>query len=138
MWTRSCRDAHHASVELLTSDTVKLTLRRQMTWSAGQHAYVILPSVSKLPTEAHPFTIASIPQSIDGSSELVFLIRAQGGFTARLRELATRKGAPSSVPAYIDGPYGNPPDLKGFSTCVLIAGGSGISYTLPLFLDIVR
>ncbi|KAL5487797.1 FRP1_3 [Sanghuangporus weigelae] len=145
IWTRSSSDAHRASVELLTSDTVKLTLRRRMNWTAGQHAYVILPSVSKLPTEAHPFTIASIPHSIsvNGSDEspekeVVFLIRAQSGFTERLREHASIKGIPSSVPAYIDGPYGNPPDLRSFSTCVLIAGGSGISYTLPLLLDIVH
>ena len=117
-----------------------------MNWTAGQHAYIILPSVSTLPIEAHPFTIASIPHSINGDGledeessekEVVFLIRGYSGFTGRLREHASVKSKPASVPAYIDGPYGIPPDLKSYSTCILIAGGSGISYTLPLLYDII-
>ena len=121
-----------ATVELLTDDTVRLTLRRKMTWNAGQHAYVVLPSVSNLPTEAHPFTIASIPQSLDGTKakgdrDVVFLIRGRSGFTKLLREHAmTQPNEP--VSAYIDGPYGCPPDLTIFSTCVLIAGKHRVLY----------
>ncbi|KAH8118598.1 ferric reductase NAD binding domain-containing protein [Phellopilus nigrolimitatus] len=141
IWSRKAPGHSHASIELLTHDTIRLTLRRKMRWAAGQHAYIILPSVSNLPTEAHPFTIASTCNSLDGreSSEkdVVFIIRGRTGFAKRLRDHASSKGASSSVPAYIDGPYGCPPDLKGFSTCVLIAGGSGVSYTLPLLLDLV-
>ena len=116
----------HATVELLTPDTIRLTLRRKMHWKAGQHAYVVLPSVSALPTEAHPFTIASIPHNLDGSDgpqekEVVFLIRGRNGFTKRLREHASQKIS-GSVAAYIDGPYGMPPNLKIYSTCILIAG----------------
>ena len=114
-----------------------------MHWAAGQHAYVILPSISTLPTEAHPFTIARIPGALDGSDghgekDVIFLVRGRSGFTARLREHASAKGAASSVPAFIDGPYGSPPDLRQFSTCVLFAGGSGVSYALPLLLDTIR
>ena len=143
IWSRKSSENHHARVELLTHDTVRLTLRRKMYWSPGQHAYVVLPSVSKLPTEAHPFTIASVPYAFDGSDgdaekDVVFLIKGQAGFTKRLREHASKKGASEYVPAYIDGPYGCPPNLKAFSTCVLIAGGSGVSYTLPLLQDIVQ
>ena len=149
----------NATVELLTPDTVRLTLRRKMSWKAGQHAYVVLPSVSNLPTEAHPFTIANIPQSLDGTEpkgerDVVFLIRGRTGFTKLLQEHAVTEPT-EPVAAYIDGPYGSPPDLTVFSTCVLIAGtemlslyvkivltksvgGSGVSYTLPLLLDIVR
>ena len=142
-WSRASSEAHQASIELLGSDTVRLTLRRKMHWAAGQHAYVILPSISRLPTEAHPFTIASIPDSLDGSAgpaekEVTFLIRGRSGFTGRLREHASFKGSAMSVPAFIDGPYGCPPDLRRFSTCILIAGGSGVSYILPLLLDTIR
>ncbi len=150
-----------AVIELVSSDTVRMTLRRKMYWRPGQHAYVILPTVSDLPNEAHPFTIASIPQQLAGSGlddsgerDVVFLIRARGGFTGRLRDYAARNGI-CRVPAFIDGPYGCPPDLTKFSTCILIAGpyvlffpldttdrmclgGSGVSYTLPLLLDLVR
>lgn len=142
-WSRASPEAHQASIELLGSDTIRLTLRRKMRWTAGQHAYLILPTVSSLPTEAHPFTIASIPDLLDGSAgtddkEVVFLIRGRSGFTGRLRGHASTKGAATSVPAFIDGPYGCPPDLRGFSTCILIVGGSGVSYALPLLLDTVR
>jgi ferric-chelate reductase len=114
-----------ATVELISQDTVRLTLRRCFNWRAGQHAYVILPTVSDLPTEAHPFTIASIPDPLKPTEasqdrDIVFLIRAREGFTSRLRELAT-KGV-CTVPALVDGPYGCPPDLTKYSTSILIAG----------------
>ncbi|GJE84448.1 ferric reductase family protein [Phanerochaete sordida] len=137
------KQKHHctATAELISADTVRLTLRRCFKWKPGQHAYVILPTVSSLPTEAHPFTIASIPESLDAPDEskerdVVFLIRAREGFTGRLRELAVN-GA-TTVPALVDGPYGCPPDLTRFSTSILVAGGSGVSYTLPLLLNLVR
>lgn len=143
VWSGTKSDYTQASIELLTHDTVRLTLRRRMHWQAGQHAYVVLPSISGLPTEAHPFTIASIPHALDGTEgpkdkDVVFLIRGRSGFTRRLREHASTKGNAGSVPAYIDGPYGCPPNLKTFSTCVLIAGGSGVSYTLPLLQDLIQ
>jgi ferric-chelate reductase len=65
-----------------------------------------------------------------------FLIRGREGFTGRLREHARDKKT-ATVPAFVDGPYGCPPDLTQYSTCILIAGGSGVSYTLPLLLDLV-
>lgn len=142
-WSSKRKDYGSATIELLTRDTVRLTLRRKIHWQAGQHAYVILPSVSNLPTEAHPFTIANIPHGLDGTEgseekNVTFIIRGRTGFTKRLREHASMKGAPGSVPAFIDGPYGSPPNLKTFSTCILIAGGSGVSYCLPLLLDLVQ
>ncbi|KZS97904.1 hypothetical protein SISNIDRAFT_423350 [Sistotremastrum niveocremeum HHB9708] len=131
-----------ATIELLGQDTTRVTLKSRMHWKAGQHAYLIMPSVSTIPTEAHPFTIASIPEALDGTQgpkekEIVFLIRGRNGFTGRLREHASLQGV-GTVTALIDGPYGCPPNLKQFSTCVLIAGGSGVSYTLPLLLDLVH
>ncbi|KAI0775988.1 hypothetical protein BD413DRAFT_257872 [Trametes elegans] len=135
-------DAGTAKVELVSPDTIRLTMRRKFSWRPGQHAYVVLPSVSDLPTEAHPFTIASIPSAMDGTDglkekDVVFLVRGRSGFTARLRDHATRNRE-TRVPAFVDGPYGCPPDLSKYSTCILIAGGSGVSYTLPLLLDLVH
>ncbi|PPQ99070.1 hypothetical protein CVT24_003630 [Panaeolus cyanescens] len=136
-WSRS--HAGDALVELLSEDTIRLTLTRRMSWTPGQHAYVILPSVSQMPFEAHPFTIASIPSNANdkGENDVVFLIRGREGFTRRLREHAVTSPG-SRVSAFLDGPYGCPPDLSQFTTCVLVAGGSGISYTLPLLLNLVR
>lgn len=122
-WSRS--HGGDALVELLSEDTIRLTLRRRLSWTPGQHAYVILPSVSKMPFEAHPFTIASIPSSVNekGEHDVVFLIRGRDGFTGRLREHAAGNPA-GRVSAFLDGPYGCPPDLRQFTTCVLVAGRS--------------
>jgi hypothetical protein len=67
---------------------------------------------------------ASIPNAKDSEdNELVFLIRARRGFTARLKELAqSSKDGSATVPAFVDGPYGCPPDPTEAATCVLIAG----------------
>lgn len=120
-----------ATVELVSNDTVRLTLLRRFSWKPGQHAYVTLPSISRLPFEAHPFTIASIPtrsrntnvNSSDDNS-VVFIIRGRSGMTGQLRQFAARENRFTvTVPALVDGPYGCPPDLLKFSTSILIAGG---------------
>ncbi|KAF9483940.1 hypothetical protein BDN70DRAFT_903886 [Pholiota conissans] len=134
MWSRDY--SGDALVELISEDTIRLTMSRRITWTPGQHAYVILPTISNLPFEAHPFTIASIPESGKQCS-VVFLIRGRSGFTQRLRQHAIKDHG-NRVPAFLDGPYGCPPDLTAYTTCILIAGGSGISYTLPLLLNLVR
>ncbi|KAF9219039.1 hypothetical protein BS17DRAFT_469519 [Gyrodon lividus] len=153
-----------ATVELLSEDFVRLHFHRpsHFHWTPGQTAYLIMPSVSRLPFEAHPFTIASFDSrlfsSVDeqssiekgnqtslaehalGSSmpfwkEVVFFINVRGGFTARLKEAASTG---QKVKVFVDGPYGPSPDLGSYDTSVLIAGGSGVSYTLPTLLDIIE
>ncbi|KAJ8523513.1 hypothetical protein ONZ45_g36 [Pleurotus djamor] len=138
-WRRTDSTSSTANVQLLAEDTIRLTVRMRTKWTPGQHAYIIMPTISKLPTEAHPFTIASIPMTTQGSNdnEAVFLIRGRGGFTRRLKKHAMEASS-EPVPVYVDGPYGCPPNLHEYSTCILIAGGSGISYTLGLFLDLIH
>ncbi|KAG2151663.1 ferric reductase NAD binding domain-containing protein [Suillus bovinus] len=151
-----------AMTEMLSEDVVRLCLRRppHFHWSPGQTAYLIMPSVSTLPFEAHPFTIASFdssllstpntedqsgsgedyePQVLGSSApfwkELVFLVNVHGGFTKKLKEVAATKGM---VKVFVDGPYGSSPDLDSYDTSVFVAGGSGISYTLPVFLSVIE
>ncbi|KAG2072169.1 hypothetical protein BDR04DRAFT_1014238 [Suillus decipiens] len=152
-----------AATELLSEDVVRLRLRRppHFHWSPGQTAYLIMPSVSTLPFEAHPFTIASFDSSdllstaktedqsgsgenyetqVLGSNapfwkELVFLVNVHGGFTKKLKEVAAAKG---KVKVFVDGPYGPSPDLGSYDTSVFVAGGSGVSYTLPVFLSVIE
>ncbi|KAG2055254.1 hypothetical protein BDR06DRAFT_934312 [Suillus hirtellus] len=151
-----------ATTEMLSADVVRLRLRRppHFHWSPGQTAYLIMPSVSTLPFEAHPFTIASFDSSLLSTSqtedqsgsgendetqvlgssapfwkELVFLVNVHGGFTKKLKEVADTKGI---VKVFVDGPYGPSPDLGSYDTCVFVAGGSGISYTLPVFLSVIE
>ncbi|KIJ59307.1 hypothetical protein HYDPIDRAFT_100927, partial [Hydnomerulius pinastri MD-312] len=130
---------------------------RHFHWSPGQTAYLIMPSVSTLPFEAHPFSISSIDSTLFSSEaneegtengehstkprgaaywkELVFLINIRGGFTKRLKQVAADK---KTVKVFIDGPYGPSSDLGAYNTSVLIAGGSGITNILPIFLSVIE
>ncbi|OAX32516.1 hypothetical protein K503DRAFT_701927, partial [Rhizopogon vinicolor AM-OR11-026] len=151
-----------ATAELLSDDFVRLRFHRpsHFHWAPGQTAYLIMPSVSRLPFEAHPFTIASFDSELFqegqpqcekpiqdsmaqhslGSStpfwkEVVFFINVRKGFTARLKEAALNG---DKVKVAVDGPYGSSFDLGSYDTSVLIAGGSGVSYTLPTLLNIIE
>lgn len=141
-WSRKNPELSNATVELLSEDMVRLTLRRRFTWIPGQHAYVMLPSISNLPIESHPFTIASIPElhANGPESNVVFLITGRSGLTLRLRNHVIQNGT-STIPAFIDGPYGCPPDLRSFTTCILIAGQRDafiLSSSLDTSIQVVR
>ncbi|GAB1524896.1 ferric-chelate reductase Frp1 [Rhizoctonia solani] len=142
LWTcilPSGKRLEDATLERVSSDTVRLTVRRSFKWRSGQHAYIVAPSIARLPFEAHPFTIASVYsediQKEGRSQEIVFIIRGRDGFTRKLLEASETR---QSVPVVIDGPYGAPPRLSHYTTSILIAGGSGVSYTISLLLDLVR
>lgn len=154
-------DRLDASVELLSPHLVRLHLHRppHFNWTPGQTAFLILPTVSGFPLEAHPFTIASvdahyqladekapttadIEKKTDSSvadvtpfwKELTFLINVREGFTKRLAASA-EKG--EKVKVLVDGPYGFSPVLDNDDTVVLVAGGSGVTFTLSTFLGVL-
>ncbi|KLO10739.1 hypothetical protein SCHPADRAFT_942602 [Schizopora paradoxa] len=153
-----------ASIEVLSSDALRVTvtLRRSklLHWRPGQSVHLCVPVASPFwhPFEFHPFTIATIPTDVsiasksdvekamhDDNMQMKFIIRARDGFTARLHHYAWdsavnagRGRDPRFVKAYLDGPYGAPPSVDAFQNLVCIAGGSGVSFTLPLLMDVVR
>jgi predicted ferric reductase len=138
-----------ARIEILPGDLIKLTVRTKMSWKPGQH--IFLRVLTCRPVETHPFTIASLPgsssfsdaekvQATDGLSDLVLLIRPENGFTRSLfslvkAELAADREA--QVPILIDGPYGEAVDVRTFDSVLLIAGGTGISFVLPVLRDVI-
>ncbi|KAI0916552.1 hypothetical protein AcV5_003008 [Taiwanofungus camphoratus] len=142
-----------ATAELLSPNFVRLRISRpsHFHWSPGQTAYLLMPTVSRIPTEAHPFTIASVDtahgaemdaekkeglgESAPYWKELVFLINVRDGFTKRLARVA-EKGQKMKV--LVDGPYGFTPSFCNDDTVVLVAGGSGVSFTLSKFLGLVN
>ncbi|EPQ59825.1 hypothetical protein GLOTRDRAFT_71520 [Gloeophyllum trabeum ATCC 11539] len=137
-----------AKLDLLSPHMVRIRIPRPPAfhWSPGQLAYLIMPGISLFPIEAHPFSIASIddPAAAEGNAkekgesyfkELVFMVNAREGFTRRLADAAAKDDAKATV--LLDGPYGVSPDLSCSDTIVLIAGGTGISYTLPLLLSVI-
>jgi ferric-chelate reductase len=135
-----------AHVELLSDDTMRITVRRRFDvpmfigkgwkgWKAGQHMFLAFPTIG--PIESHPFTIASICEPLSGTSggrptedrgenqdlrELVWIVRARRGFTRRLKKYALSKNGVCDIPVFMDGPYGAPPDIIPFDTCVFVAG----------------
>jgi ferric-chelate reductase len=119
--------AAKGTLVLHSPDSVLLTVKGRLPWGwkPGQHAYVAIPAISRFPLESHPFTIASIPSEGDTAAgdEIVFCIQRRNGFTKRLYDY-TRANADveSQIPVFIDGPYGLPPDLAPYNTCILVAG----------------
>lgn len=88
-----------------------------------------MPSVSWLPFEAHPFSIASVDSVLFApdakveedtyGKELVFIIGVKNGFTRRLKNVAARG---ERVKVYIDGPYGEGVNLGCYNTSLLVVG----------------
>ncbi|KAF8068614.1 ferric reductase NAD binding domain-containing protein [Lyophyllum atratum] len=112
----------------------------------GQSTFLIFPGISASPRESHPFTIMAIDDGeskladgkppADTGRSLVFLVRVRQGLTRRLLDSAsTSQSSPLKV--VLDGPYSSPPMLVGYGTAILIAGGSGVVFTLPLLLDLL-
>jgi len=110
-----------------------------MNWQPGQYIFLQLPTIR--PFESHPFTIATIPKASNqrfGSntpSDILLLIKPQSGFSSTLYEKAKQK---QEVTAILDGPYGSPPSWQTFETLVLIATGTGLSFTLPILEQIAK
>ena len=112
---------------------------RGFTWSAGDHVYVRFLTVYAWQT--HPFTITNLPDahpdlaSAQSESELHFVLRPRTGLTARLAKHA-RIRPNLSFPVHIDGPYAATSNvvttLAGSDEVLFVAGGTGMSYILPL------
>ncbi|KAH8685737.1 ferric reductase like transmembrane component [Tricladium varicosporioides] len=94
----------------------------------GAHCFLWIPGVRA--AETHPFTITSV-------NPLKLVVKAHDGFTRDLHRAALE--APGRVlRASVDGPYGTQPNFTTFNKVVLIAGGSGASYTFGVVIDLLR
>lgn len=143
--------------ELLPGRSVRLRiiLPRSITWAPGQHFLINIPFVFWLTT--HPFTAASICDSAantDAGREIQFIVRAKKGWTKELwdtvalmagRGLKLPPGEslpPGTYPpprgvlmrGFVDGPFGSSRRAKwgDYSTVLLVAGGSGVSFALSV------
>ncbi|KIW01090.1 uncharacterized protein PV09_07377 [Verruconis gallopava] len=114
----------------------------------GQHVYFSLPQGypgSSIPNLflKNPFTIANLPQK-DG--HLLLVARALRGNTKKLAKLAHKSNfqVPSvhgTLPLRIEGPYGASsylPEFASFDRILLVAGGVGATYVIPLWRTILR
>lgn len=129
-----------ATLTLLTPSTLKVSFPAPaslMKWSAGQHFYVVMPGMARLPWEAHPFTAATVPaqsQSSGDSGELTFIVRVRDGFTKRMKDrvdaerkaqgLGVEEECQIKVKAAVEGPYGHVRKLDLYDGVVVVAGMS--------------
>ena len=122
----------------------------QLRGKTGQHVYLHVPFLS---AGGHPFSVCSIDTPLSNPSaskplysKVVLLVRVRQGLTRRLYDLAVEDhekrvgGFPTAAlsPCWAEGPYGNLSHLDYYQTVMLIAGGSGASFTTSVMLDIVR
>jgi len=78
------------------------------------------------------------PISCTSSGELILGARVSGDWTRALNEMARREEKLCRVNIMMDGPYGGSTvDIGEYESALLIAGGSGITFTLGLLDDIV-
>ncbi|TEA13976.1 Ferric/cupric reductase transmembrane component 2 [Colletotrichum sidae] len=95
--------------------------------SPGEHCFLWIPKIRAL--EMHPFTIAS-------TSPLTFVINSYDGFTRQLHEYATRNPG-ATLKASVEGSYGTFPNPADYDKIVLVAGGSGASFTFGTALNLI-
>jgi len=139
-------NVHPGQATLSCYDNVtKICIRssRVKYWKPGQFVLLCIPRIGF--GQSHPATIASTPSSHNG--DLIFFLRAHKGWTEKiLRRASPSKpsksestGQKESFVALIDGPYGGThSDFAAFDTTLLIAGSTGVTFTLPILLDIAQ
>lgn len=108
----------------------------------GMHVYLTIPPGSRRSSflifefAYNPFTIASVEEE---SGDLVLVARRQSGpMTGALAQFADEKPTDTKVSLCMEGPYGSAarfPNLAGpeFDRVLLVAGGVGSTFILPLY-----
>jgi NAD(P)H-flavin reductase len=123
------------------SGFIRVAIPAKFNWRPGQHCFLRFTSLGlQHAISSHPFTICSLPSMQPGDqNELVFYVRPHGGFTAKLRTQALENPG-SSIPVLVDGPYGgiNMSRYTDVDNILVVAGGSGAGWCLPLIEQFVR
>lgn len=143
-------DAENGDVLRLDFDHV------QRPWDVGQHFFLCFPESSIW--QSHPMTPLSLPMTDTlGRVRHSYVIRAKSGETKKIAQIAAKKlaaaaatassgnekskeagGASTSV--ILTGPYGvdHAETLSPDANVLCIAGGTGITFVLPVLLKLVR
>ncbi|KAI1130100.1 ferric reductase NAD binding domain-containing protein [Nemania abortiva] len=120
---------NEAAVYPLPNGGTRIVLKKPMMRARpGKHCYVWLPRIRKF--ETHPFTIVA-------SEPMELIINTYSGFTGDLHRYASENPG-ASLAVSVEGPYGTFPDPMDYDKVVLVAGGSGATFTIALAADMVR
>ncbi|KAF9885342.1 hypothetical protein FE257_012959 [Aspergillus nanangensis] len=124
-------------------DVVRLDFKHDhRPWEIGQHFYLCFPELSVW--QSHPMTPSSVPGITPQSH--TYIIRAKKGLTQSLAQIARQPRLSSSEPAstsvVLSGPYGqsivdNDLHCTDDINLLCIAGGTGVTFILPLLQAIV-
>ncbi|EMC92507.1 hypothetical protein BAUCODRAFT_294002 [Baudoinia panamericana UAMH 10762] len=114
---------NHCTLTPLPEEATRVEMHRAVKAAPGSHIFLWIPGVKVL--QIHPFTL---------NKPTEFVIAARDGFTKALYEKACSKPG-IRLKASVDGPYGSAPKVRAYDKLVLLAGGSGATFTLALALD---
>ncbi|KAH7266621.1 ferric reductase NAD binding domain-containing protein [Fusarium solani] len=113
----------------LPNGGTRVTLAKAPLRSApGKHGFLWIPAVRA--AETHPFTIVA-------TNPLEFIVAAHDGFTQTLHKYALQSPG-IKLKASVEGPYGAFPDASEYDKVVLMAGGSGASFTVGAALNMLE
>ncbi|CAG7920457.1 unnamed protein product [Penicillium olsonii] len=119
---------NYASITPMSDGAVRVKLSRDLKCKPGSHAFLWIPSLRLF--ETHPFTLVC-------NEPAEFLIRPYDGFTSDLLKAAQRQPG-KKLRCSLDGAYGQIPSFMDFDSVVLVAGGSGASFTFSIALDLIK
>lgn len=138
-------------MDSVNGDVVRLNFTQPMEpWQIGQHFYLCFPKLNIW--QSHPFTPLNVPRATSSGVPHSYIFRAKKGQTAKVARLTM--AAPSSsttncgsdgksqrrsttTPVILNGPYGvsEVDDLTSSTNILCVAGGTGITYVLPVLLS---
>ncbi|KAM7211479.1 Ferric reductase like transmembrane component domain containing protein [Rhypophila decipiens] len=127
-------------------DVVRLDFgHRQAPWKIGQHFFLCFSDSTIW--QSHPFTPLSVPEA-DGKGEVrhSYIFRAKGGETRKVagllkQQLDQGKEGKTTLSVIMQGPYGESIVGRvsaGDTNILAVAGGTGITYVLPVLLSAAR
>ncbi|KUI55365.1 Ferric/cupric reductase transmembrane component 2 [Cytospora mali] len=120
---------NEATLEPLPDGGTRITLaKRPYRVVPGKHCFIWIPKIRMF--ESHPFTVVA-------SEPVEFVVNAYDGFTGELHKHALANPG-ARLKASADGPYGTFPDPMEFDKVILIAGGSGASFTFGLAVNLLE
>ncbi|OJJ51636.1 hypothetical protein ASPZODRAFT_148884 [Penicilliopsis zonata CBS 506.65] len=145
-----------ALVEALPGDCLRVTIRMARPWKyrPGQHLYLYIPSVGWW--MSHPFSVGwseTEEITIDGKgipmthqdvlasrkTTVSLLVRRCTGFTDKLFQRAQNNiGSRVVLRAMVEGPYGSIHSMDSYGSCMLFAGGVGVTHLIPFVQHLVR
>ena len=138
-YSQSVADAEIAFISGTELLSIKVPLKGHSSarrkYVPGQHIYIGFPTLAQK-LRINPFSIANPSPTKDNHVQLI--ARALSGTTAQLASLAI---TPQPTKLTIEGPYGSAayfPCISDYERVLFVAGGVGATFTLPLYLDLLK